>query len=600
MSTLILLRYAAVAIVLAAVATAQSAAQQLPPAAPPTPSSLPTPLMGWNPFNAFGQNYDEHSIDDAAQQLVALGLRDLGYQFVDIDDSWWLRREPETMAIRTNLYPSARQAHGTTSFRPLVQRLHSMGLKAGIYTDIGRNTCSQRWEKTANMPEGTQAQREVGSFGHQQADAHLFFSEWGFDLVKIDACGVADYTSAAAVVRGGTFRAFEPPLIVRGKPAESKPEDLASLYASFWRSAVNATSEHLPIVSICAWGEDDVNDWGSRSGQMWRTSYDVKANWKSVLYNFDSAAPRSLFAGPGRWNDPDLLEVGNGEFDKDHLTEARAHMSMWAVIAAPLIISTDLRKVSPAILDILRNPEVLAVDQDPAGNQGVILSQAQDGETVVKTLSHPGTKAVALINRSDHPLTLSLGLSEIHLSSQAPVMVRDVWRGTSTRLQGATITVQLMPKETALLRVEGTPLENKATFPDEMPARIRVLEDGFKPNDRTPDRQWVPARIGFLPYGEPILHENRQDTSAIGVAAGSRIQIDLHGDFKRIELTPRAMSSAVGTYSIFADGKPIQTRSANGRATVLHVEHVQTLELVAPAGGPDHTSFAWAQLRFER
>jgi hypothetical protein len=569
----------------------------------PTPQSLPTPLMGWNPFNAFGQNYDEAIVYGQADQLVKLKLAALGYRFVNIDDSWWLRRLPNTIQVNTKLYPDAQLSNGETSMRPFVEHIHAMGLKAGIYTDIGKNSCGQRWERqnTQNLPVGTLQEREIGSFGHQKQDAHLFFAEWGFDLVKVDACGVADYGQGADVVKSGMFAAFDP-LSVRGRPAASNIAELQNLYGGFWSAALEAKRDGQPIVSICAWGEADVNDWAHRYGQMWRTSGDVKANWRSVLRNFDSAAPRSLFAGPGRWNDPDMLEVGNGEFDENHLVEARAHMSMWAIIAAPLILGNDLRSIAPSILQVIGNPDVIAVDQDPAGNQGVILSQTADGEVVAKQLATRGHKAIALINRTDKPLTLSVGLNDLHLSPRADTAVRDLWRGTRSLLKGTTITANLSPRETALLRIEGKPSEASVSYPAEMPARIRVAEDGFKPENRTVSRQWIPARIGYLPDGQPLLAGSNQDNDGLGVAAGSRLKIDLNAEFRTISLSPQSLSGKSERYSIFADGRLLRDgqADANLKPVTLKVKGVQQLELVAPKPTETNRQFAWHQVRLTR
>ena len=528
-------------------------------------TQLATPLMGWNPFNVFGLNYDEKDVMGAAEQLVKLGLSDLGYLFVNIDDGYWLRRQQSTILVRTNLYPSADIGHGRTSLRPFVERLHAMGLKAGIYTDIGPNTCSQRWEKaTPNLPVGSLDEREVGSYGHQEQDARLFFVDWGFDFVKVDACGVADYEQSAAEVRNGAYRYF-PPLIIRN-----------------------------------AWGEGDVNNWAHRYSEMWRTSGDIKANWASILHNFDSAAPRSLFAGPGHWNDPDMLEVGNGEFDGNHIVEARAHMSLWAIIAAPLVLGTDLDAAPPAILDVIGNREVIAVDQDPAGNQGVILSQSENAEVVTKTLAGVGRKAVAMINRGEKPLHLMVDLNELHLLSTATV--RDLWRGTSSTLRGSLIEVDLKPHETALLKIKGQPAKPDTTYPDEMPARFTLLEEGYKDPLRTTDRQWVPARIGFLPTGQPVLVNGQHDGNALGVASGSRLAINLNGEFRQVSLLPGPEEQQGRPFFIYADGHLL--KKGNGTTSrkpfVLPVENVRRLELVAPPSTGTETTFVWGQVRFKR
>lgn len=167
--------------------------------------------MGWNPFNAFRLDYDEATILGAADALVSLGLADAGYRYVNIDDGWWMRRTNTGIDIRTSLFPCADIRREATSFRPFTDKLHKMGLKAGIYTDIGRNICSQHWDKSSpNLPIGSVAEREVGAMDHHITDARLFFTDWGFDFVKVDACGLADYGFETADVQAGLYRGQKP------------------------------------------------------------------------------------------------------------------------------------------------------------------------------------------------------------------------------------------------------------------------------------------------------------------------------------------------------------------------------------------------------
>ncbi|MHA6722575.1 NPCBM/NEW2 domain-containing protein [Sphingomonas sp. RS2018] len=561
-----------------------------------------TPPMGWNPYNVFDLDYGEGDVMAQADLLVKLGLANRGYRYVNIDDGWWLKREGDTIRVRTSIYPSARLPDGTTSLRPFVDRLHAMGLKAGIYTDIGRNSCSQRFRpKTPNLPEGSVTEREIGTYGHHGQDAALLFAKWGFDFIKVDACGVADYERDVPVVRDGTFRAFDP-LIVRGKPAQSNAGELSRQSASFAAAVRRAAGGRRPVISICAWGEADVNDWAHDHGHMWRTSYDISATWASMLANFDSAASRARFAGPGRWNDPDMLEVGNGAFDGDHLTAARAHMSLWAVLAAPLILGNDLRRMTPAIAAIIGNRDVIAVNQDPAGNQGVVVSRDGDGEVVAKALSMDGHKAVALINRGSKPLSLSASLADLGLSPTRPVAIRDLWTGARVRPVGARITVALAPQETVLLRVEGQPLTPGVSLPADMPARFAVADAGYKAPDRTLDRQWVLARIGFQPYGEPLMLGGRQDNLGLGVAAGSRVGVDLDGRYRRVMVDPRTLGAQAGRFEIRGDGRVLRAGTATAGATPVSIDvrGVRRIELVAPVAGGAVTAFAWHRLRFVR
>ncbi|MDE1916883.1 MAG: alpha-galactosidase [Sphingomonadales bacterium] len=563
-------------------------------AAPNHQTLAATPPMGWNPYNAFGLNYGQDDVLASADALVKLGLRDDGYRYVNIDDGWWLKRGPKGMRIRTNLYAIAKLPGGGASMRPFVDHLHAMGLKAGIYTDIGYNTCSQRWDKTTpNLPVGTRAEREVGSMDHQAIDVRDF-SRWGFDFVKVDACGIADFGPDAPDVKNGTYRQMGP-IMLRERPGASDLARVEGLYASFEREIRKARPGHPLVFSICAWGEADVNNWAPRFSQMWRTSGDINASWASMLHNFDSAASRSLFAGPGHWNDPDMLEVGNGAFDANHLTEARAHMSLWAVIAAPLILGLDLRKATPEILAVIRNKDVIAVNQDPAGHQGVIIARQGDGEIIAKPLAISGHKAVAMINRGDQPLHLSVSLAELNLMADG-AQIRDLWHGSQGVLRDGVVSVDLAPHETALLRIEGRLAQPALRSPADMPARFHVTQVGYLPPDRTTKEQWVPARIGFLPSGAPITRGDGLETAAIGASAGSHLVVDLGGQFRTLRFTPGVKAG----YGVKLDGKALAPHAGADGSVTLSLAGARRLELIAPPRTAGADTFIWHDLRFER
>ncbi len=426
----------------------------LPLAANAETRSAATPPMGFNPWNAFGTEVTEAKMMGVADALVKTGLADAGYRYVNIDDGWWLKRRADgRIEVRTSMFPSAapKTAGGDSSLRPFTDRLHGMGLKAGIYTDIGRNACSQAWNrKSPNLPEGTVAEREVGSMDHQAQDMRLIFGEWNFDYIKVDACGPADYAPDKPFVQDGTFRALGP-YIVRGHPNPADDARVEALYAGL-KTAMDAVRPNGDYVfSICAWGEASVNDWGYKYGNLWRTSGDISPKWSSMLHNFDSAAAHPEKAGPSHWNDPDMLEIGNGAFDADHLTEARSHMSMWAILSAPLLIGSDITKWPQSLVDIAGNREVIAIDQDPAGRQGAVVAKTDTTEVVVKSLAN-GDKAVALINRSAKPVSVAVDRSQLGLGKGA-MTLRDLWTHRNAPLKGNTIRVSLAPHETALYRL---------------------------------------------------------------------------------------------------------------------------------------------------
>ncbi|WP_198120853.1 NPCBM/NEW2 domain-containing protein [Massilia rhizosphaerae] len=565
-----------------------------------------TPPMGWNPWNAFHTQVTEAKIMAVAQALKSTGLADAGYRYVNMDDGWWLKRRADgRIEIRTSMFPSAALPDGGTSFRPYVERLHSMGLKAGLYTEIGRNACSQAWdEHGANLPVGTRPEREIGTYGHQAQDMRLFYGEWGFDYVKVDACGVADFQAEKPFVKDGTYRALGP-YMVRSRPDLSEPKVVERLYADL-RAAIDAVRPDGDfILSICNWGEVHVADWGKDYGQMWRTSQDISANWWSMLHNFDSSAGRALYAGPGHWNDPDMLEVGLGEFDADHPVEARAHMSLWAIVNAPLVLGADLSKAPPVVLDIIGKREVIAINQDPAGNQGVIVARTTDTETLVKSMAQAGTKALALINRSARPQALSVALGRLNLDPAAPATMRDLWTGQERAVERGVISAELAPHETRLLLVRGVPELKGGVYLGEMPARINVAADGRAQISALRFASWAPAQVNASPAGTPLIVGGKRRDNGIGVLSDSRLEVRLDKEFSRFRTVAGANDDTARplTFRVYGDGKLLFEQSGTQPVEIdVPVRGVRTLELVVE--GKDREAgvalATWADARLMR
>lgn len=565
----------------------------------PEASTALTPPMGWNPWNAFRTEVTEAKILGVAEKLVSSGLAQRGYRYVNVDDGWWLRRGADgRIEVRTSMFPSAAMPDGSTSLRPFVDRLHALGLKAGLYTDIGRNACSQIWDaRSPNLPIGSQAEREIGSHDFQAQDMRLMFGEWNFDYVKVDACGLADYVPAKPGVKSGQYRAFGP-YIVRGQPERSDDTRVAQLYAGLRQAIDEVRPAGDYVLSICSWGEARVADWAKRYGHSWRTSPDIHATWNSMLANFDSAASRPLYAGPGRWNDPDMLQVGNGDFDASKLVRARAHLSMWAIINAPLILGTDLTKSPQEVIDIVGNPRVIAINQDPAGHQGVTVLRDGDRQVLVKSLAQPGAKAVALVNRGASPVSISVPLARLNLAPHGGVEVRDAWTGNTRTLAGQRIEAALEPFETALLVVRGRPALKDGVYLNEIPARINVAEGGSLPAGR----QWVQAQANAAPSGEPLAIGAEAYDNGLGVLVNSRLEIRLDKEFRRFRATVGPNGSAVRpvSYRVYGDGKLLgETRTARGGKLDLGVSGVRVLELVAEAPGAAF-AVAWADARLVR
>lgn len=581
--------------------------------------SAPVPPMGWNSWNAYGTNVDEAKVIGAAEAIVATGLAEKGYRYVNIDDGWWLKRRQSDgqLIVRTSLFPSARiEGSADTSFKPFTDRLHAMGLKAGIYTDIGYNACSQAYAyDNPNLPEGTQAEREVGLHGHVRQDIALYFGAWNFDYIKVDACGISAYGSDTAAERQGRYRIW-PRLITDQKTNRTNIPAVRALYAEVRDTLRQQRPDGDFVLSVCNWGSANVRAWGKEAGTIWRTSTDITSGWTRMLHNFDSVVTRELYAGPGRWNDPDMLEIGHGDFDENHLLQARAHFSLWAITAAPLLIGYDLRKAPQSLLAILGNAEAIAVNQDPAGNQGVLAHDGDDFQIIVKTLAVRGTKAVALFNRTDKPAEFELNASHLKMAADQPITVRDLWAHQDLGPFTGSRRIRLQPHEVVLLKVSGTPLLASGYYLSEMTGRINVAQDGIRTLEPDPTIHrsadpyarstsstgsrpvyagWGGPRADATPYAETLEVAATPFRSGIGALANSRLEIKADRAFSKFTATVGIDDSTRGKrapvrFEVYGDGKLlVASRPMRfGQAAVpisAPVKGVRIVELVARQRG---------------
>ncbi len=374
----------------------------------------PTPYMGWDTYFAFGPRYDEATVLEQASQLIASGLQRDGYRYVWLDVGWWQgQREADgQIAVNRTQWP-----HG---MKWLASTLHAVGLRVGLYTDAGREGCGGAHE---------------GSYGHYQQDVDTF-AAWGFDAVKVNFCG-------------GVRQHLNP----------------RAAYTSF-HDAILHDSPHRPmLLSICDYLEPGQAEgepafggsafasytFGPSVGNSWRTDTDVGAPgyvpFASVLRNLDADATHPEAAGPGHWNDPDYLGPDQGMSGAQFQTQ----FSMWAMLAAPLMISDNLLTISPASLEAVSNREVIAIDQDPAGVQGTLLSSSGEGQVWVKPLSD-GSRAVALLNRGSSPLTIATSAAAVGMAPASSYSLRNLWMHTTSTTTGA-IAAEVPSESTVLLRV---------------------------------------------------------------------------------------------------------------------------------------------------
>jgi alpha-galactosidase len=358
-----------------------------------------TPPMGFNGWNAFGCDVGEALIEQTADYMVSSGMRDAGYEYVNIDDCWMTHgRDAEGRLVADPAkFPNG--IAGTAAY------VHARGLKLGIYEDAGTATC-------AGFP---------GSLGHEAIDAQTF-AEWGVDYLKYDNCSNAGSTTTEEYIE--RYRAMGEALAATGRPI---------------------------VYSICEWGVNDPWTWAGDLGHLWRTTDDISDDWDSLKSIVNANAPLAPYARPGAWNDPDMLEVGNGGMTD---IEYRSHFSLWAEMAAPLLAGTDLRKATPATMAIYLNKGVIAVDQDPLGVQGAVVKSDGTHLVFAKPLAG-GDVAVALFNEGDAPATMSTTVRQVGLPRAPAYAIHDLWSDATTETAG-TIAAGVPAHGTAMYRVSAT------------------------------------------------------------------------------------------------------------------------------------------------
>ena len=567
-----------------------------------------TPPMGWNSWNAYRTEVDEEKVLGAAQALVDNGLAKLGYTYVNIDDGWWLKRRTSDnrMQVRTKIFPSAKiKGSDTSSFRPFTDTLHGMGLKAGIYSDIGGNACSQAYDlHSPNLPEGTTAERQVGLHGHVQQDIKLYFGDWGFDYIKVDACGLNVYAPDSAVVKQYKYNGFSP-LIDQTSINRTNIPAVRALYQEVADALAANNPDGDYIFSICAWGSADVRSWGKNVGNLWRTSGDITPQWTRMLHTFDSASTRALYAGPGHWNDPDMLFVGHGDFDEKHLTEAHTHFSLWAMINAPLMIGYDLRNAPPELMSIWANKDIIRLNQDSGGHQAVLAYDSDDVQIFVKTLSDSGSKGVLLFNRGPAPADVTLTPEQVKMIGD--VALTDLWSKEALTLKGE-LKFTLQPRESRVFEAKGTRQLPDGFYLSEIPGAINVARDGIiapEPDpvvhrmsnpwgatinggERPTYTGWGGAQADSTPYDQALKIDGQAFSSGIGILANSRLEVKADG-YKRFEAqvgvddSTRNLKDKV-TFQVFGDGRLLtETTAAYGQAAQslsADLANVKIVELV--------------------
>ncbi|MEN2785046.1 NPCBM/NEW2 domain-containing protein [Sphingomonas qilianensis] len=571
-----------------------------------------TPPMGWSSWNAFATDIDEAKILASAQRIVDSGLAAKGYRYINIDDGWALQRRGRDgqLIVRADKFPSARNGD-TPNFRPFTDRLHALGLKAGIYSDLGRNTCSQAYAPSdADLPKGSVAEREVGLYGHIDQDIALYFASWGFDFIKVDGCGLRDYGPASVRVRSGKFRALGP-MLDSGAVTRSDSGAVQGLFREINLALARANPDGDYLLSLCVWGAANVRAWGKDYGNISRTSDDIAPAWGRLLVNYDSAVTRSLYAHPGAWNDPDMLHIGAGDFDADHLIEARSHFSLWAMLNAPLMIGTDLRATPASLMNIFGNADIIALNQDPAGNQAVLAYDSSDLQILVKPLAS-GDKGVAIFNRGSGPYDVELNAGHLKFSDTAPIALTDLWSKQRTDFTGR-IKLRVAPRETLVFRAQGTRSLLGGYYLSEQPGSVNPAVDGvidptvdptiFRtaagwtgttgPGDRPTYAGWGGARADSAPYGQVLQIAGTTFGAGIGILANSRLEV--RNTARRFTTMVGVDDSAVDkthavTFAVYGDGRLLATSAPlkwgmAAQPLSVPVAGVKLIELVARSRG---------------
>jgi alpha-galactosidase len=347
-----------------------------------------TPAMGWNSWNYFAEKVTDKDIRDSADQIVSTGMKDAGYVYINIDDTWEGERDASGLLHTNSKFPD---------MKALADYVHSKGLKIGIYSGPGTKTCGNF----------------AGSLGHEEQDAKMY-ADWGIDYLKYDLCS------------------FIPDVMEKQSPND-KAAQMKLMIAAYEKmgKALKATGRPI-FYSLCQYGWDSPWEWApALGGNSWRTTGDIDPTWDRIYTIISQQEGLQKYAGPGHWNDPDMLEVGNGKLT---LGENRTHFSIWAILAAPLLAGNDLPHMKPEIKAILTNKDVIAINQDKLGVQGSRIYSDGEVEVWDRHLAGGGL-AVAVVNAgsdrySTHPFHLNLTKLGLHGAQ----MGKDLWSGQPVTL----------------------------------------------------------------------------------------------------------------------------------------------------------------------
>ena len=387
------------------------------------PQGVKPPLMGWSSWNAYMVDISDSIITHQADLMVEKGLKDAGYRYVNIDDGFFgYRDERGYMVPHPERFPK-----GPEGMRALVDHIHSLGLKAGIYSDAGDNTCGSSYNHDLN---GLGA----GLYGHDVVDAERYFNEWDFDFIKLDYCG--------------------------GQNLKLDPEER---YREIRRVIDSVATRHIRI-NVCRWNFPGT--WVNGIGDSWRISADIRPVWKSIKYIVGKNLYLSAYAGNGNYNDMDMLAVGYNikpsPFWEEGLglsyTEEEAHFGIWCIMSSPLLLGCDIEYIPEETMKIITNPELIAINQDRLGLQAHVVQHVGETYVFAKDILEKwgNTRAVALYNPADTSMRFTLTPEEIEMTGT--LTVRDLNLNADLG-ECSSIEMTLPPHSAKMLKVSGERIE---------------------------------------------------------------------------------------------------------------------------------------------
>ena len=463
------------------------------------------PIMGWSSWNAFRVDISEDIIKHQADLMVEKGLKDVGYHYVNVDDGYFGKRDDNGIML-------ANEKRFPNGMKPVADHIHSLGMKAGLYTDAGNSTCGSMWD---NDTAGIGA----GIYGHEPQDAQLYFGDWGFDFIKIDYCG------------GDALGLNE-----------------KERYTSI-RNSIDKVNKDASI-NICRWAFPGT--WAKDAATSWRISGDINAHWGSLRYVVGKNLYLSAYAGNGHYNDMDMMVIG---FRNDSKvggqgltpTEEEAHFGLWCIMSSPLLIGCNLENIPESSLELLKNKELIALNQDPLGLQAYVAQHENEGYVLVKDIEQKrgNVRAVALYNPSDTVCSFSVPFSSLEFGGN--VKVRDLVKHNDLGSFSGTFEQTLPAHSAMFLRMEGETRLEPTLYEAEW-AYLPLFNDlGKNPkgilyaNDKEASGK---MKVGFL-GGQP---ENYAEWKEVYSGDGGRYNMTIHysyGKGRQIELDVNGIITSV-------------------------------------------------------